>query len=142
MMNQNLMYYPCFAMLVLSGIVLIKMFRLRVAAVKRGDIKVNYFKTYNAGSPTHQMLQADRNFTNLFEVPTLFYMLCLFGVVTFKVDHFLLGAAWFYVFCRYLHSIIHITSNKIAPRMGIYALSWIALIVMGIKLAVDLWPTV
>ena len=139
-MNQNLIFYPCFAMLILSSVVLIKMFRQRVAAIKAGDIEINYFKTYNLGNPSNKMLQADRNFTNLFEMPTLFYMLCLFSLATFKVDHLFLAVAWFYVLCRYLHSIVHITSNKIVPRMGLFTLSWLALLMMGFKLAVELRP--
>ena len=140
LMNQNLIYYPCFAMLLLSSIVLIKMFRQRVAAVKAGEIEIDYFKTYNFGNPTNKMLQADRNFTNLFEMPTLFYMLCIFAMASFKVTHFFLAAAWFYVLCRYLHSIVHITSNKIVPRMVLFTLSWLLLLIMGFKLAIDLWP--
>ena len=141
MINQNLIYFPCLAMLILSAVILIKMFIGRVTAVKSGAVDVKYFKTYNHGCPPHRMLQTDKNFSNLFEVPTLFYMICLFSLTTFKVDHFMLGLAWLYVFCRYVHSFVHVTSNKIAPRMMTYGLSWIALLLMGIKLGLDLWPS-
>lgn len=128
-------------MLILSAGILIKMFVGRLNAVKSGEVDIKYFKTYNQGTPPHKMLQADKNFSNLFEVPTLFYMVCLFTLATFKVDHLMLGLAWLYVFCRYVHSFVHVTSNKIIPRMMSYGMSWLVLLAMAIKLAVDLWPS-
>ena len=38
--------------------------------------------------------------------------------------------AWAYVGCRVIHSVVHLGSNKIMPRMTIYAVSWAMLIAM------------
>lgn len=136
-MNQNLIFYPCFALLLLSVIVLLRMFLTRVSAIKSGRVDFRHFKTYetaNTNLPT-QMTQASRNFTNLFEVPTLFYMVCAFALITQNVDGIFLWLAWVYVAFRYLHSVIHLTSNKIIPRMSAYGLSWIVLVIMGFILA-------
>jgi len=137
-MNQNLMYFPCLAMLVLTLIVMIRMFCLRVGAVKNKDIEMNYFKTYNNCNPPALMLQADRHFINLFEAPVLFYMVCIFSVITFQVTPSMFVAAWVYVFFRCIHAFIHLTSNKIRPRMLAYTLSWIALLYMGFSLGYKL----
>lgn len=133
-MNQNLMYFPCLAMLLLTFVVMLRMFVLRVKAVKNKEIEVNYFKTYNVGMAPRDMLQADRHFINLFEAPVLFYMLCAFCVITFHVDSNMLSAAWAYVFFRAVHAGIHLTINKIRPRMLTYAAGWIVLLYMGIRL--------
>ncbi len=136
-MNQNLIYYPCFALLVLSTFVLVRMFIARVQALRKGLVDVKHFKTYDYHGKNHPVLmtQASRNFSNLFEVPTLFYMVCLFALVTQKVDGTFLGLAWLYVLFRYLHSAVHLTTNKIVPRMSTYGLSWLVLIIMGVLLA-------
>lgn len=141
-MNQNLMYFPCLAMLLLTFIVLLRMFVLRMRAVKNKDIEMKYFKTYNTETPPTLMLQADRHFINLFEVPVLFYMVCIFTVITFHVDSKMLWAAWIYVFFRMIHAFIHLTSNKMRPRMMAYTLSWLVLLYMGLNLGYKLLQAV
>lgn len=137
-MNQNLMYFPCLAMLLLTFIVMLRMFILRVRAVKSRDIEMSYFKTYCAGNAPALMLQTDRHFINLFEAPVLFYMVCAFSVITFHVDSKMFYAAWLYVFFRIVHAFIHLTSNNIRPRMVVYALSWLTLLYMGLNLGYKL----
>lgn len=136
--NQNLMYFPCLAMLLLTFVVMLRMLVLRIRAIKNKEIGMSYFKTYNEGVAPRLMLQTDRHFINLFEAPVLFYMVCAFSVITFHVDSKMLFAAWFYVFFRIIHAFIHLTSNKIRPRMLAYATSWLALLYMGLNLGYKL----
>lgn len=136
-MNPNLIYFPCFAMLVLTFVVLIRMFLLRVSAVKGGHIEMKHFKTYDYGpNPPNEMTQAGRNFSNLFEVPTLFYMVCGFALMTNHVDISMIILAWIYVLLRCIHSFIHMTSNRISQRMMSYTFSWVVLLIMSCLLAV------
>lgn len=138
-MNQNLMYFPCLAMLILTFIVMMRMFVLRVKAVKNKDIKMSYFKIYDdAVKAPVQMIQASRHFSNLFEAPVLFYMVCAFTVMTFHVDSKMLVAAWLYVFFRSVHAFIHLTSNHIKQRMYAYMFGWIVLLYMGLSLGYKL----
>lgn len=137
MMNQNLIYYPCFALLILCFLVLLRLFLTRVNAVKQGKIDFRYFKTQSAQQTEipHEVQQASKNFTNLFEVPTLFFMVCLFGLFSRNVDSLFLGLAWMYVGLRYIHSFIHLTNNKIFQRLTAYTLSCLILLIMAIYLA-------
>ncbi len=129
-MNQNLMYIPCFAMIILSIIVLLRMFITRVDAIKNGKLKISNFRTLSQlENAPEQMLQASRNFTNLFEVPTLFYAVAIFTVITFQVNYFTLICAWLFVLFRIFHSYVHLTSNNVKIRMIYYSFSWLALIV-------------
>jgi len=141
-MNSGL-FYPCLAMMVLTLIVLVRMFLTRVFALKKKSVKMSYFKTYeskktNDDSLPREMLQASRNFTNLFEVPTLFYMICIFGTLFKLVDSTNIILAWLYVLFRIIHSIVHLTSNHVTQRMIFYALSWIVLTSMGIRIFIAL----
>lgn len=141
--NQQFIFFPCLTLMLLSALVLIRMFLTRVQAVRSGSVDFRYFKTYDPllNSPV-LMTQASRNFTNLFEVPTLFYMLCAFALMTQNVDMVMYTAAWMYVGLRCVHSFIHLTSNKIGPRMAAYSLSWIVLLFMGILLAIKILQAV
>lgn len=141
-MNQNLMYLPCFAMMILTLAVLIRMFLTRVEAIKEGKLKISNFRTLNQlENAPEKMLQASRNFTNLFEVPTLFYMVAIFTVIHFHVNFFTLSLAWLYVIARCFHSYIHLTSNNVKTRMLFYSLSWVLLLIHATYLLIKvLWP--
>jgi len=134
-MNPNLIFFPCLALLIWTFLILMRMATLRFQSVRRGDVNFRYFKTYSTGEmlPT-KALQASRNFTNLFEMPTLFYMVCAFSLITKSVDQVMLILAWTYVTLRVFHSLIHITNNKIMYRMSFYALSCAVLFIMAIRL--------
>jgi hypothetical protein len=134
------LFYPCLAMLVLTFIVLVHMFITRVVALKSKVVRMSYFRTYSTKveSLPDQMLQAARNFTNLFEVPTLFYMVCLFATVLNQVDQVLIVMAWVYVAIRCFHSFIHLTNNNVTYRSISYGLSWLVLIFFACRLALKL----
>lgn len=138
-MSQSSIYFPCLAMMGLTICVMVRMFLVRVKAVKEKHISIGYFKTYNSHpTPPSLMIQADRNFVNLFEVPTLFYMVCAFTLITNHVDSITIFAAWLYVFLRCVHSFIHTTTNKINHRMLTFTLSCVVLIFMAVRLACKL----
>jgi hypothetical protein len=112
------------------------MFFTRVQAIKDGKVKISNFRTLNnLDNAPEKMLQASRNFTNLFEVPTLFYVVAVFTVITFQVNYFTLALAWLYVIFRIFHSLVHLTSNNVKTRMFFYTLSWLALFIHATYLA-------
>lgn len=134
-MNQNLIVFPCLALICWTFIVLLRMFSTRVSGVKSGEVDFRYFKTYNTGGNLPvKMIQAGRNFTNLFEVPTHFFAVCAFTLITQRVDQIMLTMAWAYVFLRVIHSLIHLSSNKIGPRMTAFAVSCMVLFSMTVRL--------
>jgi hypothetical protein len=134
-MNHELIY-PMAAVVLLTFIVLIKMFRSRVRAVRAGEVDAGYFKTYQEGKEPRESAQLSRQLTNLFEAPTLFYAACIAGMVTGQNGTVLLVLAWAYVGLRVLHAYIHIGSNKLRPRYRIYFVSWLVLLGMWGTLAV------
>ena len=128
--------YPMAAMVLLTFVVLILMFRSRVRAVRAGEVSGVYYKTYQGGEEPRASAQFSRHFVNLFESPTLFYIACVVAMVTGQSGSALLVLAWLYVAMRVVHALIHTTTNKIQPRIGIYMASWIVLIVMWAKLVI------
>ena len=56
---------------------------------------------------------AQRNLTNLFEFPILFYVVCICIYITGNVDdYFVILANWFF-YLRVVHSIYHIFFNQL-----------------------------
>ena len=75
-------------------------------------------------------VSAADNFSNLLEIPVLFYVLCILIFVTSQISIFFLSAAWAFVALRVLHSIVHITYNRVTHRWVLYMLSTILLFAM------------
>ena len=135
-MNPALVY-PMFAMFILSALVLARMFATRTKAIKSGEVKISQFKVYTQEQGPAKMLQASRHFSNLFEVPVLFYAVCILGII-FSAGTVFVVLAWIYVLARVIHATIHLTSNKILLRMSAYAFGWVALASMWIVLLIHL----
>lgn len=135
-MNQHLIYYPCLVLIIFTGLVLLRMFKLRVKDIKEKKVSIKQFRTYQEMTGSSELaLQASRNFTNLFEVPTLFYAVCLFALAMGKVNIGTLTLAWLFVLFRMAHSFVHLTKNNVVHRMSMYAMSWVALLVMAVLVA-------
>lgn len=122
--------YPLCAMFLLTFIVLITMFSMRVKAVKSGKTEITYYKTFSKGSEDENTLKATRHFANLFEAPVLFYVACILGMIIPVTSLLFLFAAWGYVFARAVHAYVHIGANKLLTRMRVYFVSWVILIMM------------
>jgi hypothetical protein len=128
-MNFDLIY-PMAAMVLLTFVVLIMMFRSRVRAVRAGDADAGYYKTYQEGKEPREVAQLSRHVVNMFESPTLFYAACIAGMVTGQNATMLVALAWLYVAMRAVHAYIHTGSNSLPPRIKIYFLSWLVLLGM------------
>lgn len=123
------LFYPMFALFLLTLTALIRMFLARVKAVKSGQLKINDFKVYTTPQPD-EVIKMSRHFTNLFEVPVLFYLVCLLGMVLGMTSLPFMILAWAYVFARVVHSIVHTGSNNVILRMRVYGLGWVFLTLM------------
>lgn len=107
---------------------LMVMFRRRVGALKSKVIRVSQFKTYETeGSMPASIVQASRHYANLFELPTLFYVIVLFAFVTQAAD--LATSILCLGFCafRAAHALVHLGSNNVFHRMRFFAGSVFAL---------------
>jgi hypothetical protein len=128
-MNLELIY-PMAAMVLLTFVVLTRMFRSRVNAVKAGNANAGYYKTYQEGGEPRETAALSRQLVNLFESPTLFYAACIAGMVTGQNATTLIVLAWIYVLLRIVHAYIHTGSNKLQPRVRAYFTSWLVLLGM------------
>jgi len=122
--------YPMFAMVLLTFVTLLRLFVLRVRSVQSGTVSPSHFKTYQEGSEPEKALQLSRHFVNLFEAPTLFYVVCLAAMIANHATSLFVGLAWLYVAARVVHSVIHTGGNQIYPRIGAYFASWFVLLAM------------
>jgi len=130
------MLYPLLAMVLLTGVVWGRMYVTRVAEIRRRRL---HLQDIASAAEADQALAAvagpSDNFRNLFEVPVLFYVLVLLVYVTGSVDAVYLAGAWIFVLLRAVHSLIHLSSNRVKYRFAAYFSATVLLWLMWGRLA-------
>lgn len=123
----------CGAMALLTFVVAVRMYRLRVSEMRRRSIHPQAVALSAQRAAQLEDTRAADNYNNLFELPVLFYVLCLAGVASDHIPLWLPWLAWLFVLLRVIHSWIQCTYNKvihrfIAFRTGLFVLmiSWFA----------------
>ncbi len=128
------MIYPMFAMVLLTFAVLMKMFRARVRALREGKVSAAYFRIYQGEVEPEFTAKPARHFTNLFEAPVLFYVVCLAAMITHFTGIVMQVLAWAYVAARLMHAFVHLGANRIRKRVRAYFISWLVLLAMWVYL--------
>jgi len=128
-MNPEAIFIPMLATMTLTAIVWFYMYARRIPAMRRARVSV---QTYTTPDKVTEHLPEDVNYAannlkNLFEVPVLFYGLCLYLFVSANVDAAYVVAAWLFFLLRAFHSIVHCTRNIVMLRFYLYASSALAL---------------
>ena len=129
-MSVTNLIYPMTAMVLLTAAVLVKMYRARVAAVRSGQIEIEYFRLHQGAREPESSLKFSRHFINLFEVPTLFYVACLGAMIAGVATPVMVGLAWTYVLVRIAHAWIHLGANRLRLRRNAFAIGWLVLLGM------------
>jgi len=128
--------YPLLAMVALTAAVWLRMYVTRVAEIRRRRLRLQDIATAAAANQALTAVAGPSdNFSNLFEVPVLFYVLLVLVYVTGTTDALYLIGAWGFVLLRVLHSLVHVTSNRVKYRFPLYFLATLLLWAMWGRLA-------
>jgi hypothetical protein len=134
-MNQVAILYPVFVQVLLTLAVLGSLGVARGRAVRTMDRQ--------RGNPDLAMGRAvwpddatkrANNYRNQFEIPVLFYAVAAFALITKGADTLMIVLAWLFVLTRIVHAAIHIGPNKVRWRSPAFALGYLIVTVMWIKL--------
>jgi hypothetical protein len=119
-----------------TGAVLLGTGLRRVSAVQRGRVPQGAFRYGESPEVPDNLRVWNRNLMNLLEMPILFYVVCIAFYVTRRVTPDVLVLGWVYVALRLLHSFVHLTSNRVIVRLGLFAVGNFVLISMWIRFAI------
>ena len=133
-MNQESILFPMVALVTLTFAVLFRIPYKRFKAGRSGRVTANDFKFGESNNVPPDVSIPNRNLMNLLEMPVLFYVACLTIYVTNNVEPVLLVLAWLYFALRAVHSLVHLTYNKVFHRLAVYAASNVVLAIMWIRL--------
>ncbi len=119
--------YPAFAMFSLSLACLFSLGFLRFMAIRKREVKISYFRTYNEGTQPARLHLFARHVQNHFEVPPLFHLGLILSFVTGNNALLTLVFAWLFVAARLVHTFIHLGPNNVSMRFFTFGFSLICL---------------
>ena len=140
-MNSSDILLPLFGVMLLTLVVWIYMYIRRTSYLVENKVDLRKVDTPDKAAsvvPDYVSL-ASHNLKNLFELPVIFYAICLYLFVSDSVDRVHLLAAWWFLAFRVAHSLIHCTYNRVEHRFSAYMLAAIGLWVMVIRAALPIF---
>ena len=130
---------PVLALMLLTFAVWVTLFARRIAWMVSRNIDAQRLATPGqiASTLPEAVNRAANNFRNLFELPDVFYAICLLLLATQRSDAVYVNLAWGYVALRVAHSLIQCTLNIVTLRFAAFALSSIVLWIMLARLVLE-----
>jgi hypothetical protein len=108
----------------------------RKEAVVGGSAKISQFRE-NQVEPS-QSLFVKNALANQFELPVIFHIVCLALFLTGAVNTVVVLIAWAFCLSRYVHTYIHVTSNRIRYRQPAFVFGFVAVFILWVMLAFQL----
>lgn len=134
-MDTRSIWLPALAMVALTFVVWLRMYFARVGQMKRERIHPQKVATSAQAAALLTDSRAADNFRNLFELPVLFYLALVVAERVGRVDGITLALAWAFVLARIVHSLVHVTYNRVMHRFVAYvaggAVLWLLWLYVG-----------
>ena len=96
---HNAIFWPLVAQVVLVAAVWVRLYQTRLAEIHARKIDPQSVATSRAAAGVLEDVAAADNFRNLFEVPVLFFAVCIGLAVTELVTPVQVTLAWMYAGC-------------------------------------------
>lgn len=124
-MEQVAILKPVLSLMLLTALVWVYLFIRRIGYLSKHKIDAEQLKSPEqvVALLPEPINSPANNLRNLFELPVLFYALCLSLLFTAAVDNLYIYLAWGFVLFRALHSLVHCTFNNVNIRFLCYLLS-------------------
>ena len=129
-LSPTAMLMPMAAMVALTAIVWVRLYFERIGEMRERRIRPQAVATSREMAAALTRTQAADNLRNLFEIPVLFYALCLAVTSVGGATPLLVDGAWAYVVLRDVHSLIHCSYNRVMHRFATYVASTALLFVL------------
>ena len=125
-MNAEI-FIPMFYMVLLTFTVSLvgTIVRFKNVLIDKKHTGIEMMKFSPPSSASVIIKQADRNLTNLFEFPILFYAISIVLYITGKVDSYFVLLAYCFVGLRVSHSVYHIFINGFIGDTPLRAIFWL-----------------
>jgi hypothetical protein len=129
--------YPVFAQIALTLAVLFISGLARRKALLAREVTIPDIALDHSRWPDYAR-KISNNYSNQFELPVIFYVLCLTALQTGRDGAVMVLLAWAFVASRTIHAYIHCTSNYVHGRALAFVAGYLIIIAMLLTLFVQL----
>jgi len=136
-MNSSHIFGPVLAQIFLTLTMFILLGVRKTKAVKAGEVNRQQAALNNRVWP-EDVVKVSNNIANQFEVPVLFYVLCLLLYSINAAGMVAIVLAWMFTVSRFAHAYIHIGSNFVPMRLRLFLVGCLVVIAMLILVAWEL----
>lgn len=136
-MASHDIFFPIFLQVCLTLVLLFALGRVRVACVRDGAVKMEDIVLGKVVWPMKPTLYSNA-YNSQFQLPVLFYLVCLFGQIYGQIDPVMVILAWVFVISRIYHAGVHVATNNIRRRFIAFAIGLVVLMAMWIYLGSNL----
>jgi len=134
-MSYSHIFWPVLAQVFLTLAIFIVLGARKARAVKAGQVNRQQAALDSRVWP-EDVVKVSNNIANQFEVPVLFYVLCLVLYNINAAGTVAVVLAWLFVVSRYAHAYVHVGSNYVPVRMRLFMVGCVVLLAM---LMVAVW---
>jgi len=120
--------HPLIGMVVLTLLVAIRLLYFAINSTLTGKVHIKQFRIYDGVFPKH-FQSARQHYKNMFEIPILFYILCILLIINNNYTQFDVIVAWGFVLFRVLHSLARIPNRDVNLRFGLFLGGFIMLVI-------------
>lgn len=128
-MNSTHIIWPVLAQVLLTLAMFIVLGARKARAIKAGEVNRKQAALDNRVWP-EDVVKVSNNIANQFEVPVLFYVLCLVLYSINAVGIVAVVLAWLFALSRFTHAYVHIGSNYVPTRLRLFMIGCFVLIAM------------
>jgi len=136
-MNNDLIFLPVLAHILLIFMVYIYLGRVKTRAIEEGNVD-RQKTSLNPKAWPEYVVKVSNNLDNQFESPILFYMLSVIYYLTNHVSSILVLIMGIYVLSRYIHAYVHVTSNYVPYRYKFFVIGLLILLALTLWLVLKL----
>ena len=136
-MNSTLIFLPALAHVILTLVVFIGLAIAKSKALNAGEVDEDRRALHSDAWP-ESVMKFNNNISNQFELPVLFYILCIILWATNCTSVIVHILAWLFVVSRIAHVVIHTGSNFVPNRRKAYMLGFFILVVLALITVVSI----
>ena len=130
---------PISIMVFLNLFLIFRLLYLATRYVQSRDVRLSQFRIYEGEFPD-RLRSARQQFQNMFEIPILFYLLCLLNIIFNNYNQLDIILCWCFVVFRVIHFFTRLPNQKtinIIPRTAVFIISLIFLTIGWISLLIN-----
>ena len=136
-MTRDWIFVPVIVQVLLTLLIYVRLIKVKVLAMRAGLVNMERRALHEDAWP-ESVLQINNNIRNQFELPVLFYVICVVLWQLDAVSAITLAAAAAFVLSRIAHAMIHLGSNYMPNRRRAFTVGWWVLMAMALLLLWEL----